>query len=294
MKIFTTGSEGQLGWELLRQGERFDFEVIGADLPETDITDSSQLENILADLQPSLVVNAAAYTNVDGAETEEMLAFAVNRDGPANLAKVCADAGIPLIHISTDFVFDGKKTTPYVEADTVSPLGIYARSKAAGEDAVRSRVKEHLIMRTAWLYGVHGHNFVKTMLRIGKERDVVRVVADQYGSPTFAADLAEAVLTMAAQVRDGSEIGWGTYHYCGSGVTTWHGFAEAIFEVAGQYPPRKTTRAEPITTAEYPTAAKRPMYSALDCALIQKNFRITPKPWQERLKFMIEQILSGR
>ena len=294
MKIFATGSEGQLGWELLRQGERFDFEVIGADLPETDITDISQLENILADLQPSLVVNAAAYTNVDGAETEERLAFAVNRDGPANLAAFCADADIPLIHISTDFVFDGKKTTPYTEADPVSPLGVYGKTKAAGENAVRSRLKKHLIVRTAWLYGVHGHNFLRTMLRLGKERNVVSVVADQYGSPTTAADLAEAVLTMAAQVRDGSEIGWGTYHYCGSGVTTWHGFAEVIFEVAGQYPPGKITRAEPITTAEYPTAAKRPMYSALDCALIQKNFRITPKPWQERLKFMIEQILSGR
>jgi len=188
-----------------------------------------------------------------------------------------------------------KKGAPYVETDPVSPVGIYARSKAEGEAAVRSRSEKHLIIRTAWLYGAHGHNFVKTMLRIGEERDVIRVVSDQYGSPTSAADLAEAVLTIAKLMRDDRDkIRWGTYHYCGQGVTTWHGFAHAIFEFAGQYEKKPTPNVEAITTAEYPTPAKRPAFSALDCALIQKNFGISPKPWRESLKSTIERISRSK
>jgi dTDP-4-dehydrorhamnose reductase len=283
MKILVTGSKGQLGTELILQGGDFGFEIIGADLPELDITDINQTRAAVSDSQAFLVINAAAYTAVDKAETEQELAFSVNRDGPANLAESCADVNIPLIHISTDFVFDGKKTSPYLETDAVSPVSVYGRSKAAGEDAVRERISEHIILRTSWLYSVQGYNFVKTMLRLGQEKDVIRVVADQYGCPTSAADLAEALLRMAAQLRERSEIQWGTYHYCGQGITTWHGFAEAIFELSG-----KTAVAEPIPTAEYPTPAQRPAFSALDCTRIQEHFGIVPRPWKKSLKEVVE------
>ncbi|MBE9540873.1 MAG: sugar nucleotide-binding protein, partial [Proteobacteria bacterium] len=170
MKILVIGSEGQLGWEIQRQGELFDFEIIGVDLPQIDITNIIQVEKALSAYQPVLIVNAAAYTNVDRAESEPDLAFAVNRDGPDNLARACANSNLPFIHISTDYVFDGQKKSPYIETDQVSPLGVYGKSKEQGEKRVCFQTKEHIILRTSWLYGVHGNNFVKTMLRLGKER----------------------------------------------------------------------------------------------------------------------------
>ncbi len=295
MKILVTGSKGQLGSELLTQGKHSakypDFIIFPVDLPELDITDKAQVGDVFKSFQPSLVVNAAAYTNVDKAETEQQLAFAVNRDGSACLAEACADADIPLVHISTDFVFDGKNKTPYVETDPVSPLGIYAKSKEHGEQEIRNRLKKHVIIRTSWLYGVYGHNFVKTMLRLGRENKVIRVVADQHGSPTSAADLAGAVFTIAGHMRDDMETCWGTYHYCGQGITTWHGFAEKIFEIAGKYGMSQTPDVEPIITAEYPTPAKRPSYSAFDCGLIQKNFGISTVPWEKSLEIALDHIL---
>ncbi|MCG2757431.1 MAG: dTDP-4-dehydrorhamnose reductase, partial [Desulfobacteraceae bacterium] len=222
MKILVIGSKGQLGHELLIQGNNSGYEILPADLPDLDITDKTQVKHRLEKSQPSLVVNAAAYTNVDKAETEQNLAFAVNRDGPANLAEICALFKVPLIHISTDFVFDGKKSSPYIESDPASPLSIYGKSKQEGENEVRSRLKKHIILRTAWLYGVHGQNFVKTMLRLGKEKEVINVVADQFGSPTSATDLAAAVLQIISRIKYSGDINWGTYHYCGHGITTWH------------------------------------------------------------------------
>ena len=197
MKIIIIGSKGQLGRELVSQSKNLGFEILGADLPQLDITDIAQVENTITNFQPSLVINAAAYTDVDKAETEQSLAFAVNSDGPTNLAVVCANSDIPLIHISSDYVFDGQKGTPYIETDPVSPLGVYGKSKTDGEKKIRFNIKKHIILRTSWLYGVHGHNFVKTMLFLGREKKAVKVVSDQYGSPTSAADLAEAVLTIA-------------------------------------------------------------------------------------------------
>ncbi|OQX23809.1 MAG: dTDP-4-dehydrorhamnose reductase [Desulfobacteraceae bacterium IS3] len=295
MKILVTGSKGQLGWELLRQGDRFGAEVIGVDLPESDITDKRNVAEMISNLQPSLVINAAAYTAVDKAESEQAIAFSVNRDGPANLAESCEKAGIPMIHVSTDFVFDGKKTSPYTESDPVSPLSVYGKSKAEGEHAVISHLSRHIIVRTAWLYGAHGQNFVKTMLRLGKEREVLRVVADQQGCPTAAEDLAEALLTIAARVHVSDNICWGICHYCGEGVTTWHGFTEAILDVAKQHGMAiKTLRVEAISTAEYPTAAKRPAFSALDCGRIRSSFGVTTKPWRESLEKVIAVLASQR
>ncbi len=292
MRIALAGSKGQLGWELERRAGRHRFDMSPADLPELDIADRESVESWIDRSAPSVVINAAAYTNVDRAEDEEALAFRVNADGPANLAAVCAARAIRLIHLSTDFVFDGNATEPYREDAPVGPLGVYARSKAAGEERISDCLAEHVIVRTSWLYGVHGHNFVKTMLRLGAEREVLRVVDDQHGSPTSAADLAEALLKIAAGIRPGSDAEWGVYHFCGAGITTWYRFTRAIFDVARRYGSPRGARVEPITTAEYPTKARRPPYSALDCGLLKRNFTIVAPPWQESLEETVRQLVS--
>ncbi len=251
-----------------------------------------QVEKAISDYQPALLINAAAYTNVDKAESEPDLAFAVNRDGPNNLAGACANANLPFIHISTDYVFNGQKKSPYIETDQVSPLGVYGKSKEQGEKRVRSQTKEHVILRTSWLYGVHGNNFVKTMLRLGKEKKIIKVVADQYGCPTSAGDLAETILIIAGLIRNSSKINWGTYHYCGQGITTWHEFAKAVFDIAARHEAMKVEKIEPIKTIDYPTAAKRPFFSGLDCSLIEKSFGIKAKPWHESLKLTINRIFA--
>jgi dTDP-4-dehydrorhamnose reductase len=292
MKILIYGAGGQLGFELMRQGQVLGLDIHGIDFPQTDITDNVCITNDFTEINPELVVNAAAYTNVDGAESEPELAWAINRDGPAHLARRCAENKIPLIHISTDYVFDGTKNSPYRETDPVSPLGVYGRSKAEGEAAVRTLCDEHIILRTAWLYGAHGQNFVKTILRLAAQKEVIRVVADQYGSPTSAADLAETILTIAGRLRRPSPADWGTYHYCGKGVTNWHAFAERIVALSRPLGKIKTIRVEPITSAEYPTKARRPAYSALDCNMMGKQFGISPKPWQDSLNRIIQRLWS--
>ena len=287
MKVLVIGANGQLGRELSMKGKEQGFDIIPLDLPGFDITDPSAVKKGVNQAGVSLVINAAAYTAVDQAESEPELAFAVNCDGLAHLASSCVEVGIPLIHISTDYVFDGSKKGPYFETDRVYPLGVYGRSKAAGETEVRDHLRKHIILRTAWLYGVHGQNFVKTVLRLGREKEVLRVVTDQYGCPTYAADLAEAILAIAVQIGEGRNISWGTYHYCGKGVTTWHGFAEAIFDLAKQNDSLMVKKVVPITTAEYPTPAKRPANSVLDCSLITRHFGISSRQWQESLANMI-------
>ena len=287
MKVMIIGSEGQLGWELCRRGASHGFDIIPLDIPGFDITNPAAVKAAVNQPSISLVVNASAYTAVDKAESEPERAFAINRDGPALLASSCAEAGIPLIHISTDYVFDGSKKGPYLETDPVSPLGVYGRSKAAGEAEIRKVLKEHIIIRTAWLYGIHGNNFVKTMLRLGKEKERLRVVSDQYGCPTYAGDLAEAILTIAKQIGERRDIAWGTYHHCGKGETTWHGFTEKIFELARQYDSFAIKKVEPITTAEYPTPARRPFNSVMDCSVLTKNFGVCPIQWQESLARMV-------
>jgi dTDP-4-dehydrorhamnose reductase len=268
------------------------LDILAFDRAALDITDQSAVSLEVSASGASVVVNAAAYTAVDQAESEPELAFAVNRDGPFYLASACAEVGIPLIHISTDFVFDGKKQGPYRETDRVSPLSIYGKSKAAGEIAARERLRQHIILRTSWVFGVHGDNFVKTMLRLGREREVVKVVADQYGCPTYAEDLAETILRIAAQALDVRQIHWGTYHYCGEGVTSWHGFAEAIFNLARKYVPLQVKQIEAISTAEYPATAKRPTNSTLDCSLFRSRFGFAPKPWNESMARMLHKVLS--
>jgi dTDP-4-dehydrorhamnose reductase len=287
MKLLVIGSKGQLGWELCRQAKERGHDLIPLDLPEFDITNKSAVFDEVSQSRADLVVNAAAYTAVDKAESEIDMAFAVNRDGPSYLASACAGVHIPLIHISTDYVFDGCKKGRYLETDPVAPIGVYGKSKAEGEADVRRWLKEHIIIRTSWLCGVHGNNFVKTMLSLGKEREELRVVDDQHGCPTFAADLAEAILTIVSLIEKGENISWGTYHYCGAGSTTWFGFASKIFEIAKTYDTFKLKNLIPISTSEYPTPAKRPLNSVMDCTLLEKCFLITPRAWDESLARMI-------
>jgi dTDP-4-dehydrorhamnose reductase len=292
MRILLTGANGQVGRELSNRGGQRGFEVLALNRSDLDITDPVSVGREVNRSGVSLVVNAAGYTAVDDAESEPELAFAANRDGPAYLASACGKAGIPLVHISTDYVFDGQKQGAYLETDPVSPLSVYGKSKAAGEVEVRECLREHFILRTGWVYGVHGHNFVKTMMRLGREREVIQVVDDQYGCPTYAADLAETILRIAAKLLEGRQVHWGTYHYCGKGVTTWHGFAEEIFRLASEYESLQVKRVEPVSTSEYPTAAKRPTSSILDCSVLESTFNINPQPWAESLVHMLEVLFS--
>ncbi len=294
MKILITGADGQLGRELINQGQLKGFSVQAPSEDDMDITDLEKIDRCMAFHQPEVVINAAAYTQVDKAESEAALAFAVNTTGSANLARMCAKNKTPLVHISTDYVFDGQKGTSYLETDTISPVGVYGRSKAEGEIEIRSHLKEHIILRTSWLYGIHGHNFAKTMLKLATTKPKIRVVADQYGSPTNAADLAQTILIISDRMQFNNDVDWGTYHYCGQGVISWYNFAEKIVGLARLYADVKTTRIEPIATADYPTRALRPIYSALDCSRIQKHFGINPKPWQKSLEITIKELLVRR
>jgi dTDP-4-dehydrorhamnose reductase len=294
MKVLVTGADGQLGRELVRLGRSVDFEVYGLNRHQLDITNEIKLKQIVADISPSLVINAAAYTHVDRAENESDLAYAVNKDGPTYLARYCANNQLKLIHISTDYVFDGTKSRPYQESDPVAPLGVYGRSKAQGEAAIRSILPNHIIVRTAWLYGVYGNNFVKTILKLAAEKPTLQVVADQFGSPTSAEGLAEALLTISNKINANDKIDWGTYHYCCKGITTWHGLAERIIELAAPYAALQTRQVEAITTAEWPTPAKRPPYSALNCTRIKNRFGIDPEPWPQSLKHTIDRIFSEK
>ncbi len=293
MKFIIIGINGQLGWELNRQGRQKGLDVLAVDLPDFDITDQAAVDSLLRKAHADVVINAAAYTAVDRAEKETQLAFSINRDGPAYLAAACARQGAALIHVSTDYVFDGTQKEPYKESDPVSPLGVYGRSKAAGEEEIRRILPAHIIVRTAWLYGVHGNNFVKTMLRLGRERKVVRVVSDQFGCPTAAADLAAAILIIADAISTKSQVKWGTYHYCGQGATSWHGFAEAIFDLAKKRTSLAVKTVEPITTAEFPTPAQRPANSVLNCSAIKDNFGIQPRPWQQSLAETLHKIVAS-
>lgn len=293
MKILLIGAKGQLGTELEIIGKIQNHTICGTDLPEFNITDIENISTTVDDFRPNLIINASAYTQVDKSESERDLAFAVNQTGPANLSKICQEKNIPLIHISTDYVFDGEKGVAYTENDPVSPIGVYGLSKEAGEVEIRKYLKHHIIIRTSWLYGFYGNNFVKTMLRLGKEREIIKVVSDQKGSPTCAEDLANAIYQVARHVEKGKDDIWGTYHYCNQGIISWYDFSQKIFEIADKFDAFSIKEVRPIPTAEYPTPAKRPAYSALDCGKFEKTFDISLIPWEESLKRTIEKILGS-
>jgi dTDP-4-dehydrorhamnose reductase len=290
MTILVTGFAGQVGHELLVRLARRGLPLAGPGRDALDIAQPQQVQAVLRCLRPRLVINAAAYTAVDRAEAEPEQAYAVNRDGPRHLAAACRALDIPLIHISTDYVFSGEQAGPYREDDPVNPMGVYGRSKAEGEQAVRELLVRHIILRTAWVYGARGHNFVKTMLRLGSERDRLRVVADQRGCPTAAGDIAEAILGIAERILEPDFGSWGTYHYCGGGTASWHEFANAIFAIDSELSGRPPCAVDPITTAEYPTPARRPANSVLDCGRLAATFGIAPRPWREALREVLVEL----
>jgi len=293
-RLLVTGAGGQVGTELAAEAAAAGFAVVAPARAELDITDEKALAAAIAAAKPDAVVNAAAYTAVDRAESEPGIAHAVNARAPGILGRVCDRAGIPLLHISTDYVFDGASERPWREDDPVAPLGVYGASKAAGETALRAAAPRHIILRTAWVYSPHGNNFVKTMLRLAGARDEIAVVDDQRGSPTSATDIAQALLALAASAIDAKATDaplWGTYHFCNAGVTSWCGFARAIMggaEARGGTP----ARIRPIPTAGYPTPARRPAYSALDCAKLKSGFGVEPRPWAEALDDVLDRLLK--
>ncbi len=284
MTILIIGCKGQVGTELCIQMEKLKTGFISVDLPEIDITDPFSVEKYMGLPQVQLVINAAAYTAVDKAESDPENAFAVNAKGPGLIAQFCKNKNIPFIHISTDYVFDGTKNSPYLENDTVSPAGVYGKSKAEGDALIQRILEKHVIIRTSWLCSAHGANFVKTMLRMGREKETIKVVNDQKGCPTFASDLAEAIITITDRYFENKDLPWGIYHYCGKGETTWFAFAEQIFTLAGRNHTFKLKSLLPIPTSEYPTPTRRPMNSVLNCTKIMENFGIQPKPWKESLE----------
>ncbi len=292
MNILVTGAKGQVGRELVKNGHLKGFSMVGTTHHELDITDRHAIENTLFKNNIRLAINAAAYTAVDKAETEPYSAFDVNSKGASCMASACSKANIPLIHISTDYVFNGEKKEPYVETDPVSPVGVYGKSKAQGEVEVKNNLKQHIILRTSWVYGADGHNFVKTMIRLAKTTDTIRVVDDQSGCPTSAREIAKAILSIADHIQRLKDPKWGTYHYCGMGTTSWFGFAKKIFEIANEFEPLAVKQVVPIRTDEYPTAAKRPANSALNCDLIRQHFGIIQTPWEQSLEEMITDLYS--
>jgi dTDP-4-dehydrorhamnose reductase len=290
--ILLFGGDGQVGREMVRASAARATPLVALSRAQADITDAAATAEAIRRHNPSIVINAAGYTKVDLAETEPEAAHEANVVGPGLLAAACARAGVPLIHISTDFVFDGEKAGAYVEGDKIAPINSYGRSKAAGEQAVRDATPLHVIVRTSWVYGEFGANFLKTMIQLAATRDELRVVADQRGCPTSTPDLANALLTVAPQLPGGKGI-WGTYHFAGSGVTTWHGFASRI--VAAQAPlTGRTPRVTAITTAEFPRRARPPANSELDCSLIARVFGVHGRAWTEETDAITRRLIGVR
>jgi dTDP-4-dehydrorhamnose reductase len=287
--ILILGSGGQLGFELMRTAWPAGLQPVGLPRSRCDIADADAVARILAETRPAVIVNAAAYTAVDRAEAEPEAAFRTNRDGPAVLGAVSAEHGIPLIHVSTDYVFDGSKPGGYGETDPVSPLGVYGRSKLEGEAALAAAWSRHVILRTAWVFGAQGQNFVKTMIRLGTERDTLRVVEDQRGCPTPADSLAAAIAAIAAAIVEGRGS-WGIYHLAGDEPISWHGFAAAIFERLARRIGKAPTLTA-ITTAEYPTPARRPANSVLACTRVARDYGIAPPSWRDGLDRVMAELL---
>ena len=296
MTVLVFGGNGQVGQELLRalvplgpvlattrSGQLPD----GSACEVADFGQPDSLPALLDRLQPSVVVNAAAYTAVDRAEQDVEAAFAANAQAPGVIARWCAAHGVPFVHYSTDYVFDGQGSAPYREDEATAPLGVYGTSKRDGEEAVRAAGGRHLIFRTAWVYASHGANFLRTMLRVGAERDQLRVVADQIGTPTPAALIAD--VTAQALQHPGQLSG--TWHLTASGQTSWHGFAEAIFaEALARGVLAKVPEVVAIPSSEYPTPAKRPAWSVLDNRRLQQDFDIVLPSWQDGLKRVMAEI----
>ncbi len=291
IRILVTGASGQLGTELQRARLPAGWALLTPARAELDLLQPQNVRQTVDRLKPDAVINAAAYTAVDKAESEPEPAFAINCTAAAALAEAAAASGAPLVHVSTDYVFSGDKSEPYVETDPIAPLSVYGRSKAEGEEAVLAAHARAVVLRTAWVYSAHRANFVKTMLRLSEARAEISVVADQAGRPTAATDLAAACIAIARKQLAGDAAARGIYHYCGAGDASWADLAEAVFVEASEHG-RAVTRVKRITTEEFPTAAKRPANSRLDTTKIEGALGIRPWPWRQALKACVAELLS--
>ena len=287
MKILILGSQGQLGRCLYDQFSQTDYDLIYHSRADTDIADLTETSENLIALNPDIVVNATAYTAVDLAETHESLAYQVNHFAVDNLASQCEKIGSFLIHVSTDYVFDGTASRPYKEQDKTNPQSIYGASKLAGEIAIQRTDCRFLIIRTSWVFSEYGNNFVKTMLRLGAERETLSIVGDQIGCPTYAQDIASLIVDLIPRIEKGS-VESGIYHFCGDTACSWYQFAKEIFAQADQLGYRTPKQVQSIATKDYPTPAKRPGYSVFDCTKIENTFNISRSNW----RFGIDRVLS--
>ena len=292
MKILLTGCDGQVGWEICRKAPKYNFSVIPTDIGNLDITDIVAVRALQEKERADIIINSAAYTAVDRAESDQDLAYNVNAIGAQNLAIVAAESDVPILHISTDYIFDGKSSTPYLDDSTPAPQSVYGKTKLAGEQLVAEANSKFVTLRTSWVFGIEGDNFVKTMLRIGNDNDEISVVADQFGSPTFAGHIARSLLLLTEQYKNEGTLAWGNYNFCDSGVTTWHGFASKIMEQGlAREQLESLPIVRPIRTQEYPTPAVRPNYSMMDCSKFAKCFpKIGIQSWEAGLNEMLDAI----
>ncbi|WP_242097959.1 dTDP-4-dehydrorhamnose reductase [Sphingomonas sp. CROZ-RG-20F-R02-07] len=290
--ILVTGTSGQLGTELRRCAWPKGWVVTAIDQADLDLADTAAIAAKVAERPWAVIINGAAYTAVDKAESDVVTTWAVNAMAPAAFAAACAKADIPLVQVSTDYVFAGDKQGAWEVTDPVAPLGVYGASKLGGELAVRTAGGRYAIVRTAWVVSAHGGNFVKTMLRVGAERDTLRVVNDQRGSPTGAADLAQALMTIAVRLAEDEGAQTGTFHFSNAGAVSWAGFATEIFrQSAARGGPSATV--EPIATTDYPTPAKRPANSLLSHDAIRAAYGIAPRPWQDALADILDELIGN-
>lgn len=286
LKILLTGANGQLGCEIVELAKNLNVPLYSFTRSQLNITELDQIQRAVATIKPNYIINAAAYTAVDKAEKESELAFSINGVGVKNLAKVAGEFDIPLLHISTDYVFDGQKKTPYIEEDEAQPLSIYGQSKLSGENLLRESWYKHIILRVSWVFGIFGNNFVKTIIRLAKEQKELKIIADQRGAPTYTGDIAMTLLKIIACLDKG-QTQWGTYHYTGMPTLSWYEFAKKIVDEVKQHQHLLLREIIPISTLEYPYIARRPYNSELDCQKISQTFNIKPTYWFSGLKKMV-------
>lgn len=293
MKILVIGANGQVGSEVILQFKFSEHEVIALTRKELDCVQTSEVNSALSSIQPELIINASAYTAVDKAEDEVRLAHIINAEFVQQVSLYCAQKRIPLIHLSTDYVFDGTKESAYNETDITCPQGAYAQSKLAGEHAITSQLKEHIILRVSWVFGVYGNNFVKTILKLASSRSELRVVADQWGRPTAARDIARVLLAIVTKIDSSSFNDWGVYHYAGAGITNWYEFSRVFIDLAQQKGMiLALTQLSPIRTEEYATKAARPKNSVLDTTKIEQILGIQCQDWKDYLPEVVESLIE--
>ena len=293
-QVLVTGANGQLGAELRRLTWPDGWEVVATHTSDLDLNDTDAIARKVAERPWAAVINAGAYTAVDKAEEDVAAAWRINALAPAALAHSCAAAGIPIVQVSTDYVFPGDTAGPIEPSDPVGPFNVYGASKLGGELAVSTAARRYLIVRTAWVVSAHGTNFVKTMLRLGETRDTLSVVADQHGCPTSAMDLAAAIATMTKRFVDDAAMPSGTYHFTNSGPTTWHSFANTIFSLARKRGWKTPSELRPIASADYPTLARRPANSVLSLQAIEQDFGIAPRRWDAALSEIIDELSRNK